>query len=68
MNFMDAVNNMQAGKKLSRLGWSGYYLVILSTQKYIWSIENGTDKPIINAGLYTPRVDDISATDWMIKP
>lgn len=67
MNFMDAVANMIAGKRIIRKGWGGNYLTILNNQNYIWNIGNGNDKPIINASLYTPSLDDILADDWMVK-
>ena len=67
MNFMDAVSNMSAGKKLIRPYWSGYYLSILSGQSYIWTLGN-TGGLTINAGIYTPSIEDINATDWVVKP
>jgi hypothetical protein len=67
MNFMDAVNNMSSGKRMIRQGWAGFYLAILNNQNYIWNIGNGNDKPVINAILYTPTLDDILANDWMVK-
>lgn len=67
MNFMDAVGNMTAGKRVIRQGWAGYYLAILNNQNYIWSIGNGTEKPVLNASLYIPTLDDIMASDWIVK-
>lgn len=66
MTFMDAMNNMIAGKHLIRMGWSGFYLTILSGQNYIWSV--GKDSAnATNANVYTPSIDDIFATDWIVK-
>lgn len=67
MNFMDAVMNMVNGKRLIRTGWSGMYLSILNNQNYIWSIGNGSEKPILNATLYMPSIEDIQANDWIVK-
>lgn len=67
MNFIDAVNNMINGRRLIRQGWAGYYIAILSNQNYIWHIDNGTDKPVVNSSIYAPSVDDILANDWMVK-
>jgi hypothetical protein len=65
MNFSQAVNNMTAGQRLIRAGWGGFYLAILPNQAYIWTI--GTSKtPAVNATIYTPSVEDIQATDWML--
>ncbi len=66
MNFMDAMNNMMTGKHLVRMRWSGFYLTILSGQNYIWSV--GKDNvSATNAAIYVPSVDDICATDWIVK-
>ena len=67
MNFMDAVDNMIAGKKLMRRDWSGYYIVIMVAQHYIWSIGSSNTTPSINAHIYIPNIEEIYATDWMIK-
>ncbi len=67
MNFMDAVVNMINGKRVIRATWGGFYLSILSNQDYIWNIGSGGSKPIITATIYTPSVDDMMATDWMVK-
>lgn len=66
MNFTDAMQNMINGKKLIRMGWSGYYLLILSGQNYIWSV--GKDSATsTNANIYCPSIDDILASDWIVK-
>lgn len=66
MIFMDAVNNMIEGKHLARSGWSGYYLVILSGQNFIWSV--GKDSAsATNAVIFIPSVDDLFANDWIVK-
>lgn len=67
MNFIDAVNEMQSGKRLIRPIWSGYYITVLSNQSYMWSIPNSNPSQTVNAIIYTPNVDDIQATDWQIK-
>lgn len=67
MNFMDAVNNMQAGRRLIRQGWAGYYLTMLANQNYILNVANGNDKPVVNIVLYTPTIEDILASDWIVK-
>ena len=67
MFFTDAVINMQAGKRLIRTGWSGYYLTVLYGQSYIWSIGLSGSQPSVNASVYTPTTDDILASDWIIK-
>ena len=67
MTFIEAVNNMLAGKKMIRPGWSGYYLTILSNQNYIWEIGSSNKDPKINAAIYICSLDDILATDWIVK-
>lgn len=66
MNFTDAMQNMINGKKLIRMGWSGFYLIILSGQNYVWSV--GKDSAnATNANIFIPSVDDILASDWIVK-
>jgi hypothetical protein len=67
MNFIDATNNMLAGKYLIRQSSSGEYCAIFPMQNYIWKIFPDSDKPIINAIIYTPSQEDILATDWIVK-
>jgi hypothetical protein len=66
MNFMDAINNLRDGKKLMRPEWSGYYVIILDGQSYIWSIGFGKTQSV-NAQIYTASIEDILANDWMVK-
>jgi hypothetical protein len=63
---MDAVVNMQTGKRLIRASWSkAQYVTILASQNYIWQIGvNGGINPPVAA--YTPSLDDIYATDWTV--
>lgn len=66
MNFMDAIQNMIGGKRLLRMNWSGNYLVILPGQHYIWSV--GSDNiNSTNSNIFTPSINDILATDWIVK-
>lgn len=67
MGFMDAVSNMLAGKRLTRPAFTGFYIAILNNQSYMWSIPNSNagDKPSVTA--FTASVDDVLATDWMVK-
>jgi hypothetical protein len=68
MNFIDATNQMLNGKMVVRPKWqSTFYLSILNNQNYIWHVDNGTDKPSVNASIYSPTVDDILANDWIVK-
>lgn len=67
MNFIDATNNMMQGKRMVRSTWSGYYLTILSNQNYIWNVGNSNVTQTINAYLFTPSIEDILATDWIVK-
>jgi hypothetical protein len=66
MNFIDAMNNMLAGKRMIRMGWSGFYLIIITGQNYIWSIGKDSVNNT-NTNIYTPSIDDILATDWIVK-
>lgn len=66
MNFMDAVVNMINGKHVTRQGWSGFYLTILTGQNYIWSVGKDSSSST-NSNIYTPSVDDLMATDWIVK-
>ncbi len=67
MNFMDAVNEMQAGKRLIRTIWTGFYVAILPNNSYIWTIPNSNTTATINASIYVASVDDMTAVDWQIK-
>jgi hypothetical protein len=67
MNIIEATNNMIAGKRIVRASWAGYYLIVLPGQHFIWSIGNNNSNPTINASEYIPSIEDINATDWMIK-
>jgi len=67
MNFIDAVGNMQAGKRLMRTGWLAYAVSILPGQAYIWSIPSRNDSAVVNAAIYVPSVQDIQANDWIVK-
>jgi len=66
MSFMDAVNNMLAGKRMIRPSWNGYYAMILNGQNYIWTIGKDT-ATATNSNIYEPSLDDILATDWIVK-
>lgn len=67
MNFVDALTNMINGKKLMRQIWSGSYIAIYSGQSYIWQIGSTNKNPEPNAITYIPSIDDLLATDWMVK-
>jgi|GEM_PF-6727120 hypothetical protein len=67
MIFSDALNNMLLGKKLIRPAWSGYYATVLSNQSYIWLIASTGKTVEPNVQTYTPSVDDLQATDWVVK-
>lgn len=67
MNFQDAVQNMLSGKRVIRSGWGGYYLTILQGQSYIWTVPTAGNTPTVNASIFIPTVDDITATDYMLK-
>ncbi len=67
MTFTDAVIQMVQGQRVARSIWTGYYLTILSSQKYIWSVGSTNNLPQVNASIYTPSTDDIFATDWIVK-
>lgn len=67
MNIIDAVANMKSGARMVRKEWSGKYISILYGQSYIWMIGDNNSHDIINANVYTPSIEDISANDWMVK-
>ena len=67
MDFMDALQNMINGQRMMRIKWVGYWVCILPTQAYIWTIPVGGKNPAVNASIYIPTIEDLSATDWIIK-
>lgn len=67
MGFIDAVNNMFNGKRMIRPKWNGYYLIILDGQNFIWIISKD-NVGNANVNIYTASIEDIQATDWIIKP
>lgn len=67
MIFDDAINNMLSGKKLMRPKWNGYYATILTNQNYIWLIPSTNTGIKAEVQTYTPSVEDLLATDWMVK-
>lgn len=69
MNFIEATTGMLNGQSMVRQKWSGagYLVMIIKGQGYIWTMPFVNDKPTIPASLYTPSVEDILATDWIIK-
>lgn len=67
MNFNDAVNNMLNGKRMMRSNWQGYYVAIMPGQSYIWQVGSTNTKIDPNVNAYTASIEDIFATDWMVK-
>lgn len=67
MNIIDAVANMKSGARMVRKEWAGQYVAILYGQSYPWIIGDNNKHDTINASVYIPSIDDLSATDWMVK-
>jgi Protein of unknown function (DUF2829) len=67
MNFNEAVNNMNLGKRCMRPGWVGYYVTVMPGQTYIWQIGNTNTQIAPNVNAYVPSLADIDANDWQIK-
>lgn len=67
MGFMDALNNMILGKRMTRPAYTGSYLMIMPGQSYIWLVGNTSSSSTPNVVTYIANIDDIFASDWMIK-
>lgn len=67
MNFMDAVSNMINGERLQRTKWQGYTVTCVLGQSYIRSVPLINTAPRIDDSIYTPSIEDIVATDWVVK-
>lgn len=67
IDFYNCISHLQKGNRMLRPGWE-YYLSLMPNQSYIWIVGNGNPNPTINATIYNPSINDILATDWIMKP
>ncbi len=64
MLFLEALEQMKAGKALRRKAWadSEGYLKILPDMKYVWKI---VTQPTPNAGNFIFSIEDFEKDDWV---
>lgn len=67
MKFMEAFQEMLKGNCCIRRGNLEWYIVIMPNQDYIWKVLTGTKNPVVPAMIYSPSIDEIEATDWLIQ-